>query len=128
MYKLKMHTSDLAEENYKKLAEMFPNVVTETVDDDGNVVRAINKDTLMQEINAQVVDDGQERYQFTWPDKRKAVILANQPVAKTLRFEKEKSIGRDGTPGALIQRTSILKEIISTPLNFFVKRTSVKLN
>lgn len=123
-----MHTSDLAEENYKKLAEMFPNVVTETVDDDGNVVRAINKDTLMQEINAQVVDDGQERYQFTWPDKRKAVILANQPVAKTLRFEKEKSIGRDGTPGALIQRTSILKEIISTPLNFFVKRTSVKLN
>jgi len=43
MDKLKMHTSDLAEENYKKLAEMFPNVVTETVDDDGNVVRAIDK-------------------------------------------------------------------------------------
>lgn len=99
MYKLKMHTSDLAEENYKKLAEMFPNVVTETVDDDGNVVRAINKDTLMQEINAQVVDDGQERYQFTWPDKRKAVVLANAPIAKTLRFEKEKSVGREGTPG-----------------------------
>jgi len=91
MDKLKMHTSDLAEENYKKLAEMFPNVVTETVDDDGNVVRAIDKDALMQEINAQVVDDGQERYQFTWPDKRKAVVLANAPIAKTLRFEKEKS-------------------------------------
>lgn len=91
MDKLKMHTSDLAEENYKKLAEMFPNVVTETVDDDGNVVRAIDKDALMQEINAQVVDDGQERYQFTWPDKRKAVVLANAPIAKTPRFEKEKS-------------------------------------
>lgn len=99
MDKLKMHTSDLAEENYKKLAEMFPNVVTETVDDDGNVVRAIDKDALMQEINAQVVDDGQERYQFTWPDKRKAVVLANAPIAKTLRFEKEKSVGREGTPG-----------------------------
>lgn len=89
----------MAEENYKKLAALFPNAVTETIDDDGNVVRAIDKDVLMQEINTKVVDDGQERYQFTWPDKRKAIILANQPIAKTLRFGKEKSVGRDGTPG-----------------------------
>lgn len=99
MEKLKMHTPDLADENYKKLAALFPDAVTETIDDEGNVVRAIDKDVLMQEINAQVVDDGQERYQFTWPDKRKSVVLANQPIAKTLRFEKEKSVGRDGTPG-----------------------------
>lgn len=99
MEKLRMHTPDMAEENYKKLAALFPNAVTETIDDDGNVVRAIDKDVLMQEINTKVVDDGQERYQFTWPDKRKAIILANQPIAKTLRFEKEKSVGRDGTPG-----------------------------
>lgn len=99
MEKLRMHTLDMAEENYKKLAALFPNAVTETIDDDGNVVRAIDKDVLMQEINTKVVDDGQERYQFTWPDKRKAIILANQPIAKTLRFEKEKSVGRDGTPG-----------------------------
>lgn len=99
MDKLKMHTPDLAEENYKKLAALFPDAVTETKDEDGNTVRAIDKDVLMQEINAKVVDDGQERYQFTWPDKRKAVVLANAPIAKTLRFEKEKSVGRDGTPG-----------------------------
>ena len=99
MEKLKMHTPDLAEENYRKLAALFPDAVTETIDDDGNVVRAIDKDVLMQEINAQVVDDGQERYQFTWPDKRKSVVLANAPIAKTLRFEQEKSVGRDGTPG-----------------------------
>ncbi|WP_210115223.1 DNA methyltransferase [Galactobacillus timonensis] len=99
MEKLKMHTPDLAEENYKKLAALFPDAVTETIDDEGKVVRAIDKDVLMQEINAQVVDDGQERYQFTWPDKRKSVVLANQPIAKTLRFEKEMSVGRDGTPG-----------------------------
>jgi adenine-specific DNA-methyltransferase len=99
MEKLKMHTPDLAEENYKKLAALFPNAVTETIDDDGNVIRAIDKDVLMQEINTKVVDDGQERYQFTWPDKRKAIILANQPIAKTLRFEKKKSVGKDGTPG-----------------------------
>lgn len=99
MEKLKMHTPDLAEENYKKLAALFPDAVTETKDENGNTVRAIDKDVLMQEINAKVVDDGQERYQFTWPDKRKAVVLANAPIAKTLRFEKEKSVGRDGTLG-----------------------------
>lgn len=99
MDKLKMHTPDLAEENYKKLAALFPDAVTETKDENGNTVRAIDKDVLMQEINAKVVDDGQERYQFIWPDKRKAVVLANAPIAKTLRFEKDKSVGRDGTPG-----------------------------
>lgn len=99
MEKLKMHTPNLAEENYKKLAALFPDAVTETIDENGKVVRAIDKDVLMQEINAQVVDDGQERYQFTWPDKRKSVVLANAPIAKTLRFEQEKSVGRDGTPG-----------------------------
>lgn len=99
MDKLRMHTPDLAEENYKKLAALFPDAVTETKDENGNTVRAVDKDVLMQEINAKVVDDGQERYQFTWPDKRKAVALANAPIAKTLRFEKEKSVGRDGTPG-----------------------------
>lgn len=99
MDKLKMHTPDLAEENYKKLAALFPDAVTETKDENGNTVRTIDKDVLMQEINAKVVDDGQERYQFTWPDKRKAVVLANAPIAKTLRFEKDKSVGRDGTPG-----------------------------
>lgn len=99
MEKLKMHTPDLAEENYKKLAALFPDAVTEAKDENGNTVRAIDKDVLMQEINAKVVDDGQERYQFTWPDKRKAVVLANAPIAKTLRFERDKSVGRDGTPG-----------------------------
>lgn len=99
MEKLKMHTPDLAEENYKKLAALFPDAVTETVDRDGRVVRAIDKDVLMQEINTTVVDDGQQRYQFTWPDKNKAILLANEPTTKTLRLEREKSVGRDGKSG-----------------------------
>ncbi len=99
MEKLKMHTPDLAEENYKKLAELFPNAVTETKDEEGNTVRAIDADVLRQEISARVVEGDQERYQFTWPDKRKSIVLANAPIAKTLRFEQEKSVGRDGTPG-----------------------------
>lgn len=94
-----MHTPDIAEENYKKLAALFPDAVTETVDEDGNVVRAIDKDVLTQEINTQVVDGGQERYQFTWPDKRKSVVLANAPIAKTLRYIPEKSVMRSGEIG-----------------------------
>lgn len=101
MDKLKMHTPDIAEENYKKLVALFPDAITETTDEDGNIVRAIDKDVLMQEINTKVIDDGQERYQFTWPDKRKSMVMANAPISKTLRLEKEKSIGRDGTPGGV---------------------------
>lgn len=99
MENLKMHTPDLADKNFKKLAALFPNAVTETKDENGNVVRAIDADVLRQEISATVVEGPQERYQFTWPDKKKSVVLANQPIAKTLRLDREKSVGKDGTPG-----------------------------
>ena len=85
MDKLKMQTANKSDENFKKLAEMFPNAVTETIDENGEVVRAIDKDVLMQEINTKVVDGKEERYQFTWPDKKKSVLLANAPISKTLR-------------------------------------------
>lgn len=101
MDKLKMHTPDLASENYKKLEELFPNAVTETINENGEVVRAIDADVLRQEISATVVEGTQERYQFTWPDKKMSVILANQPITKTLRLVREKSVGRDGTPGRI---------------------------
>jgi adenine-specific DNA-methyltransferase len=102
MEKLKMHTPDLAEENYKKLAALFPDAVTETTDENGNVVRAIDKDVLMQEINAQVVDDGQERISSHGRIRKSQLCWQMQPIAKTLRpLEKMKSptVGRDGTPG-----------------------------
>ena len=100
MDKLNMHTPNLADENYKKLAALFPNAVTETIDPEtGEVVRAIDKDILMQEINARVVEGREERYQFTWPDKKKAVLAANAPIAATLRPVRKDSVGRDGTPG-----------------------------
>lgn len=85
MDKLKMQTVNKADENFKRLAEMFPNAVTEAKDENGEVVRAIDKDVLMQEINTKVVDGNDERYQFTWPDKKKSVLLANAPINKTLR-------------------------------------------
>ena len=99
MDKLKMQTPNRADENFKKLAALFPNAVTETVDENGVVARAIDKDVLMQEINTTVVDGKDERYQFTWPDKKKSVLLANAPIAKTLRPCPVESMGKDGTPG-----------------------------
>ena len=100
MDKLKMQTNNLANENYKKLAALFPNAVTETVDPiTGETVRAIDKDVLMQEISTRVVEGKEERYQFTWPDKKKAVLAANAPISATLRPVREESVGKDGTPG-----------------------------
>lgn len=89
MDKLRMQTANKADDNFKKLAEMFPNAVTETVNENGEVVRAIDKDVLMQEISCKVVDGNEERYQFTWPDKKKSVLLANAPINKTLRPVRE---------------------------------------
>lgn len=108
MDKLKMHTPNKADENFKKLAAMFPNAVTETItgyytDEKGKekpiIERAIDKDVLMQEIATHVVEGREERYQFTWPDKRRAILAANAPITKTLRPCRIESVGRDGTPG-----------------------------
>ena len=106
MENLKMHTPDLADENFKKLTALFPNAVTETItgyktNGEPIIERAIDADVLRQEISSTVVEGPQERYQFTWPDKKKSVVLANQPIAKTLRLNREKSVGRDGTAGSI---------------------------
>lgn len=103
MDKLRMQTANKADENFKKLAAMFPNAVTETIDENGEVVRAIDKDVLMQEINTRVVDGKEERYQFTWPDKKKAVLLANAPINKTLRPCREESVDFDNTENLYIE-------------------------
>ncbi len=103
MDKLKMHTPNRADDNFKKLAALFPNAVTETIDENGVVVRAIDKDVLMQEISCTVVDGNEERYQFTWPDKKKSVLLANAPINKTLRPCREESVDFDTTENLYIE-------------------------
>lgn len=92
--KLRMQTTNKADENFRKLAAMFPNAVTETItgyDENGKAIveRAIDKDVLMQEISCTVVDGNEERYQFTWPDKKKSVLLANASINKTLHPVRE---------------------------------------
>lgn len=81
-----MQTANKADENIRKLAAMFPNAVAETINENGEVVRAIDKDVLMQEIACTVVDANEECYQFTWPDKKKSVLLTNALINKTLCF------------------------------------------
>ena len=103
MDKLNMHTPNKANENYEKLAALFPNAVTETIDENGEVVRAIDKDVLMQEISTKVVEGREERYQFTWPDKKKAILAANAPISSTLRPCREESIDFDNTQNLYIE-------------------------
>ena len=106
--KLKMQTENLADKNYELLSKMFPNALTETItgyDDDGKAIveRAIDADVLRQEISCKVVEGKDERYQFTWPDKRKAVLLANTPIDKTLRPCREESVDFDNTENLYIE-------------------------
>ena len=108
MDKLKMQTANKANENFKKLAELFPTAVTEVItgyDEKGKAIveRAIDKDALMQEISCKVVDGREERYQFTWPDKKKSVLLANAPINKTLRPCREESVDFDNTENLYIE-------------------------
>ena len=117
--KLKMHTPDLAEDKFAALSAMFPNAVTETINENGEVVRAIDADILTQEINTRVVSGKEERYQFTWPDKKKAVLLANAPVSATLRPSREESVDFDNTENLYIEgdNLDVLKLLRETYLN-----------
>ena len=117
--KLAMHTKSLADEKFAALAKLFPNAVTETMDENGLVVRAIDKDVLAQEINTHVVEGREERYQFTWPDKKKSKLLANAPVIASLRPCREESVDFDNTENLYIEgdNLDVLKLLRENYLN-----------
>ncbi|MBE6302956.1 MAG: site-specific DNA-methyltransferase [Bacteroidales bacterium] len=103
MERLKLQTTDMAERNVELLGQMFPNCLTETINSDGKLVRAIDFDKLRQELACEVVEGADERYQFTWPDKRAAIRLANAPTNKTLRPCREESVDFDNTENLYIE-------------------------
>ncbi|MEK8228711.1 hypothetical protein NKG05_25995 [Oerskovia sp. M15] len=103
MDKLKMHSPDLTERNIDAIAELFPTAVTETLDAEGNPVRAVDFDALRQELSDHVVEGPQERYQLDWPGKRTAAFAANAPIAKTLRPMREESVDFDTTRNLFIE-------------------------
>lgn len=108
MDKLKMHSVNKVDENIKKIAELFPNTLTEVIKgyrDDGTPIieHAIDFDVLRQELSDIIVEGPEERYQFTWPDKKKSILLANAPIAKTLRPCREESVDFDTTENLYIE-------------------------
>ena len=95
---LKMHSLDGVQRNIELIGKLFPNAITE-VKRNGKVEHAIDFDVLRQELSDSIVEGREERYQFTWPDKKKAVLAANAPITATLRPVVADSVGKDGTPG-----------------------------
>ncbi|MDD4591743.1 MAG: site-specific DNA-methyltransferase, partial [Parabacteroides sp.] len=107
MEKLKMHSANKVDENIEKIGELFPNALTEVIKgyrEDGSAIvePAIDFDVLRQELSSFVVESPEERYQFTWPDKKKSILLANAPIAKTLRPCREESVDFDSTENLYI--------------------------
>ncbi len=103
MDKLKMHSPNKVDENIEKIGKLFPNCLTETKNEDGEVVRAIDFDVLKQELSSVIVEGNEERYQFTWPDKKKSILVANAPIAETLRPCREESVDFDNTENLYIE-------------------------
>jgi len=119
MEKFKMHSPDFTQENIAKLAELFPNCVTESRAEDGALKRAIDFDQLRQELCSSIVEGNQERYQLSWPGKREALLTANAPIAKTLRPCREESVDFDTTQNLFIEGDNLdaLKLLQETYLN-----------
>lgn len=103
MEKMKMHTLDGTDVNIKKIAEIFPNCLTEKIGEDGHLHQCIDFDVLRQELSKDIVEGAPERYQFTWPDKKKAIRLANAPTTDTLRPCREESVDFDNTQNLYIE-------------------------
>ena len=118
MDKLRMKSLDASEGNVAKIAALFPHCVTERLNKDGKPELAIDFDKLRAELSNDALEDGEERYQFTWPDKRVASRLANEPVNLTLRPCREESVDFDTTENLYIEgdNLDVLKVLRETYL------------
>jgi adenine-specific DNA-methyltransferase len=103
MEKMKMRSPDLVAENINKIVKLFPQCLVECRDESGKLTRKIDFEALQQELAGSVIDGSQERYMLNWPGKREAILLANSPVAKTLRPCREESVDFDNTKNLYIE-------------------------
>ena len=118
MDKLKMMSRDVVGGNVQKIAALFPQCVTERLDKDSKPELAIDFDKLRAELSNEVLDEGEERYQFTWPDKRAASRLANERTTMTLRPDRASSVDFDATQNLYIEgdNLDVLKVLRETYL------------
>lgn len=103
MEKLKMHSMNKVDANIAAIGKLFPNCITERMGENGEVETAIDFDMLKQELSSVIVEGNEERYQFTWPDKKKAILAANAPISATLRPCREESVDFDTTQNLYIE-------------------------
>lgn len=103
MEKLKMQTADGVQDNISRIAELFPECITEVKTQRGRIKRSVDFDKLRQLLSSDIVEGNEERYQFTWPDKRKAILAANAPINATLRPCPEESVDFDTTQNLYIE-------------------------
>jgi adenine-specific DNA-methyltransferase len=103
MEKRALHSPDLTTRNVERIAELFPQVITESKDAKGNVTLTVDFDLLRQELSDHIVEGPQERYQLDWPGKRAAAFAANAPIAKTLRPVPEESVNFETTRNLFIE-------------------------
>jgi adenine-specific DNA-methyltransferase len=103
MEKLKMHSPNLNQDNLARIRDLFPNCVTEKCGEDGNLKLAVDFDLLKQELSESIVEGPKERYHLSWPGKREALLIANTPIAKTLRPCQEESVDFDTTKNLFIE-------------------------
>lgn len=102
MDKMRMESVDMTAQNVEKIGALFPNCITETVDENGKPKKAINFELLRQMLSEDVLD-GDEAYEFTWVGKKAAIVEANKPIRKTLRPCKEESVDWDNTQNLYIE-------------------------
>jgi adenine-specific DNA-methyltransferase len=116
--KLEMMSSNIIQENIDYIASKFPNALKEVMEN-GKLVKKIDFNILKQELSTILIDDRQERYQMTWPDKKKSILLANSRINATLRPIKEKSVDFDNTKNLYIEgdNLNVLKLLRETYLN-----------
>ncbi len=103
MKKMRMSSTYITDQNIAKIGELFPNVLTETHDENGVLKQAINFELLKQELSDVIVEGDKERYQLTWPGKKEAILNANLPINETLRPVKEDSVNWDNTKNVYIE-------------------------
>ncbi|MEY4569128.1 MAG: hypothetical protein RLZZ398_567 [Verrucomicrobiota bacterium] len=103
MQRLDLQTPDFTSANIARIAELFPNCVTEKKNPDGTLKRAIDFDLLSQELSHDLVEGPQERYRLDWPGKRAALALANEPIRKTLRPNRDESVNFDTTQNLYLE-------------------------
>lgn len=118
MGKMKMESVDMTDKNINKIGNLFPNCITETLDEDGNLKKAINFEMLKQMLSDEVLE-GDEAYEFTWVGKKATIVEANKPIRKTLRPCPEESINWDTTENLYIEgdNLEVLKLLQESYLN-----------